>query len=127
MNLHFIAHFQDESVKGNLLGSRDSGWVSLPDKPIKSLEYSMPWASLVLRDYEAYLHMVEVFQKIGQSAIIDNVYLMGRKSGFVMSYRVTIFQQNQDSEFKVGDITMRILPFGKEYRGGPTKGWRRGL
>ena len=125
--IHFIAHFEHESVEGGPLGSPDSGWTSLPDEPIKSLEYVMPHgASLILRDYEEYLHMVEVHQKIGGPAVIENVYLMGKKREGVVSYRITISQEKTDSKYKAGDVSVRIFPAGKEYQGGPTQGWRKG-
>ena len=126
--LRFIAHFEDETVEGNSLGSRDSGWISLPEKPITALEYVMPYGnSLILRGCEEYLHMVEVHQTMGQKPMIDNVYLMGRQGEKVLSYRITIFQKAENDRYKAGDITVRMLPKGREFGGGPTQGWRKGI
>lgn len=120
--MHFVAHFEDESVHGNPLGSRDSGWTSLPDKPILSLEYITPnRPPLILQGYEEYLHMVEVHQMLGGPATIDAVYLMGRKNGQVVSHCITVFQER-----RAGDISVKTFPVGKEYHGGPTQGWRKG-
>jgi len=126
--LRFIAHFEDETIKGNPLGSRDSLWTSLPNKPIKALEYTLPHAkdSIKLSGYEEYLHMVEVCLPMGGNAMIEHVYLMGRIGTKVTSYRITILQRKANDRFKVGDITVRVLDKGREYNGGATSGWRVG-
>jgi hypothetical protein len=123
--LKFVAHYEDETVQGNPLGNRDSLWTSLPDKPIKALEYMLPHAndSIKLSGYEEYLHMVEVCMPMGGNAVIEHVYLMGRIGSKVVSYRITILQKTQKDRYKVGDITVRVLDSGKEYRGGATAGW----
>ena len=125
--MHFIIHFEGEEKKGNSLGNPDTGWKSLPDKPITALEYVLPYGdSLVLKGYEEYLHMIEAFQQMGQHPIISNIFLMGKKNGFVNSYRITVFQANKDDRYKVGDITVRRFISGKEYNGNPVSGWRIG-
>ena len=128
--LRFIAHYEnDETVRGNPLGNRDSLWTSLPDKPIKALEYTLPHGndSIKLCGYEEYLHMVEVCMPMGGNAMIEHVYLMGKIGNLVTSYRITILQKTQNDRYKIGDITVRVLEFGKEYRGGVTTGWRLGI
>lgn len=127
--LRFIAHYRDDFVLGNPLGHKDSLWTSLPDKPIEALEYTLPYGndSIKLAGYEEYLHMVEARMFMGGSTIIEHVYLMGRISNRVVSYRITILQKTQTDRFKVGDITVRVLDKGKEYRGGMTTGWKTGV
>lgn len=127
--LRFIAHYENETVQGNPLGNRDSLWTSLPDKPIKALEYTLPHGndSIKLCGYEEYLHMVEVCMPMGGNAMIEHVYLMGKIGNLVTSYRITILQKTQNDRYKIGDITVRVLEFGKEYRGGVTTGWRLGI
>lgn len=123
--LRFIAHYEDRTVQGNPLGDRDSLWTSLPDKPIKALEYMLPHAndSIKLSGYEEYLHMVEVCMPMGGNAMIEHVYLMGKIGNKVVSYRITILQKTKADRYKIGDITVRVLESGKEYRGGSTSGW----
>ena len=123
--LRFIAHYADETVKGNPLGNKDSLWTSLPDKPIKALEYTLPHGkdSIKLSGYDEYLHMVEVCMPMGGNAAIEHVYLMGKTGTTVVSYRITILQKTQNDRYKIGDITVRALESGKEYRGGATAGW----
>ena len=124
--LRFIAHYEnDETVQGNPLGNRDSLWTSLPDKPIKALEYTLPHGndSIKLCGYEEYLHMVEVCMPMGGNAMIEHVYLMGKIGNLVTSYRITILQKTSSDRYKIGDITVRVLESGKEYRGGATTGW----
>lgn len=123
--LRFIAHYENETVQGNPLGNRDSLWTSLPDKPIKALEYVLPHAndSIKLSGYEEYLHMVEVCMPMGGNAMIEYVYLMGKTGATVVSYRITILQKTKNDRYKIGDITVRVMEAGKEYRGGATAGW----
>ena len=125
--MHFIARYGDEKIQGNPLGNPDTGWKSLPNKPITSLEYVLPHGDrLILKGYEEYIHMVEAFQHMGHRPMISNLFLMGKKSGFVTSYRVTIFQSKKDDRYKVGDITVRRIEDGKEYRRSAVSGWRKG-
>lgn len=128
--LRFIAHYENnETALGNPLGSKDSLWTSLPNKPIQALEYLLPNAndSIKLSGYEAYLHMIEAVIPMGRNAIIENVYLMGRIGNQITSYRITILQRKSVNRYKIGDITVRVLQKGKEYRGGTTSGWLLGL
>lgn len=129
--LRFIAHYDNNlTVFGNPLGFKDSLWASLPDKPILALEYTLPYGnndSIKLAGYEEYLHMIEACMSAGRNAVIENVYLMGRIGNRVTSYRITILQRKDTCRYKVGDITVRALEKGKEYRGGMTSGWREGF
>lgn len=127
--LRFIAHYENETVQGNPLGNRDSLWTSLPGKPIKALEYILPHAndSIKLCGYEEYLHMVEVCMPMGGNAMIEYVYLMGKTGATVVSYRITILQKTKNDRYKIGDITVRVMEAGKEYRGGATTGWKAGI
>ena len=127
--LRFIAHYEDKTIQGNPLGNRDSLWTSLPDKPIKALEYTLPYGndSIKLSGYEEYLHMIEARMFMGGNTIIEHVYLMGRIGSKIISYRITILQKKQTDRFKVGDITVRVMNKGQEYRGGATTGWLRGI
>lgn len=125
--LRFIVHYEDEVITGKPLGSRDSGWTSLPNKPIQHLEYVMPYGdSIILHGYDEYLHMVEASQRMGGRPVINYVYLMGRRGKTVISYRITVLQRTPHDRFKVGDITVRMLPAGQEYKGKSVHGWRRG-
>ena len=125
--MHFIARYEDEKVQGNPLGNPDTGWKSLPNKPITSLEYILPQGdSLVLKGYEEYIHMIEAFQQMGHRPMISNLFLMGKRNGFVTSYRVTIFQAKKDDRYRVGDITVRRVGAGKEYHRAAVNGWRKG-
>ena len=128
--LRFITHYENnETVHGNPLGSKDSLWTSLPKKPIIALKYTLPNAkdSIKLSGYEEYLHMIEAVMPVGRTAVIENVYLMGRIGDVVVSYRITILQRKIVDRYKIGDITVRVIKKGKEYRGGATTGWLPGL
>jgi len=127
MKMRFVAHYQDKKVIGNPLGNPDSGWSNLPDG-ITALEYTLPLGdSLILKNYEEFIHMVECIQPMGHQPMVEFVYLMGVRQGVVVSYRITILQKTKDDKFKLGDITVRLSPKGKEYRGGAVAGWKKGL
>jgi hypothetical protein len=126
--MRFIAHFHNEIFEGAPLGSPQSGWNLLPDKPIRRLEYVLVDGDrLVLSGYEAYLHMVEVVQRPMEDPIVANVLLMGKRGDRVVCYCVRAFQEKEDDLFKVGDVLRRVRKWGEEYRGRPASGWRRGL
>lgn len=127
--LRFITHYENnEIVLGNPLGSKDSLWTSLSDEPIYALEYTLPYGndSIKLSGYEEYLHMIEACMQIGQRPMVEYVYLMGRTGNKIVSYRITILQKKTVDRYKIGDITVRVLNKGSEYRGGSTSGWRKG-
>ena len=125
--MHFVAHFEGKKVNGNGIGNPETGWKSLPDKPLTALEYILPYGDrLILEGYEEYIHMLEVFQQMGQQPIISNIFLMGKRNGYVTSYRITVFQAKKDDRYKVGDITVRKVRSGKEYYGDSVSGWRKG-
>ncbi|HHT9153623.1 MAG TPA: hypothetical protein ACFYEM_08870, partial [Candidatus Hypogeohydataceae bacterium YC40] len=88
--MHFIVHFEDGEIAiGKRLGSLDTGWDYLQDKPISKLAYVNPYGDLiVLQGYEEYNHMVECVQDFGQKPRIYEVYLMGVRNGKVVVYRL---------------------------------------
>jgi len=57
------------------------------------------------------------------------IYVMGLKNGMVTSYRISLNGKNGEDKYQTGDITKRILPFGKEYNGQPTNFslWKKGI
>lgn len=128
-DMHFIVHFEDgETVQGKSLGGLDTGWNSLPDKPISRLVYVNPFGDMiVLQGYEEYNHMVECLQPMGGRPYITDVYLMGARDGLVTVYRLRAFQDTSQDAVRVGDVTVRVYPRGKEYLDSETWGWRRGL
>lgn len=126
--MHFMIHFEDGEIAiGKPLGSMDTGWNDLPEKPISKLAYMNPYGDLlVLQGYEEYNHMVECLQNMGQRPFIHEVYLMGAKGGKVVVYRIRVFQKSAEDPIQVGDITVRVTERGKEYLDSETWGWRKG-
>ncbi len=127
--MHFIVHFEDGEIAiGKPLGSLDTGWDYLPDKPISKLAYVNPYGDLiVLQGYEEYNHMVECVQDFGQKPRIYEVYLMGVRNGKVVVYRLRTFQKTTEDSIQVGDLLVRVTERGKEYLDSPTWGWRKGI
>lgn len=131
--MRFVVHIAKEEglvkvYEGKPLGSLDTGWNELPDKPIMSLAYINPYGDrVVLSDYEEYNHMVECVQRIGGRPHVTDVYLMGAKGDKVTVYKITAFQEAPDAPVQVGDVTVRVYPRGQEYLGSETWGWRKGI
>lgn len=102
---------------GNL---QDSKWNEVPDdKKIAKLEYFTGDKTLVLENYEAYNHVVErvVFLQNGKS-VVGKVILMAKKGQDVL--KITY-------DFKKRKASSDLAIFGKEYRGRPHKGWKKGF
>lgn len=124
--------FKDNAIYKGGDSLMDSKWRGIPeDKEIASLIYSLPDGNLItLRDYEAYNHLIEATQNIYGSActrqVIRAIYLMGLKGNIVTSYRISLFEE-KNSKYKLGDITRREYILGKEFRGQPTSGWKKGI
>ncbi len=127
-----------EAIEGKPLGSLDTGWNDLPDRPIRSLAYTNPYGDrVVLQGYREYNHMVECVQHVGGRPYVTDIYLMGavRREGEegngdedkVLVYKITAFQKTDDDTLHAGDVSVRVYPRGKEYLGSETWGWRRGV
>ncbi|MFQ5863243.1 MAG: hypothetical protein ACE5IC_09010 [Candidatus Brocadiales bacterium] len=131
--MRFVVTFQDgEVVEGAPLGSLDTGWNNLPDKPIERLAYTNPYGDqIVLQDYQEYNHMIECVQHMGGRPYVTDIYLMGSRRNIeddkVVVYKLTAFQKSDDGFPLVGDVNVRVHPRGKEYLGSETWGWRRGI
>jgi hypothetical protein len=101
-------------------------WRESPEKPILIFKLRLPTGDfLLIQGYEAYNFFVEavdvVYGNAGQeSHRLNYMFLMGKKEGKVISYRINLDKIGSP----VGDLTVRIFEFGKEYDGKPTSGWR---
>ncbi len=131
--MRFVVTFQDgELVEGATLGSLDTGWNDLPDKPIEKLAYTNPYGDrIVLQGYREYNHMIECVQRIGGRPHVTDVYLMGAgRNGDddnVVVYKLTAFQKSDDDTLRVGDVSVSVKKRGEEYLGSETWGWRKGV
>ena len=120
--------FDDKSTFNGGNSYKNTGWNNMPDKPIKQISFSLPDGNLLtLRGYEAYNHFIEATQDVygSNKFTLRYQYLMGKINGKVVSFRISLFQ-TKDSKYKIGDITRREYPFGQEYTGKATKGWKKG-
>ena len=110
-------------------------WTSIPnDKGIKEVHYFLSDGNkIVLKDYEAYNHIVEATRDIyGPKGMklqfkLHNVYIMGLKNNIVTSYRISLKGKKGQDKYLAGDITKRESPLGKEFRGHPTVNWKKGI
>lgn len=121
--------FGDKSTFEGGNSYKKTKWNEIPDKPIKKISFALPDGNLfTLSGYEAYNHMVEATQDVygSNKFTLRYQYFMGKIKGKVVSFRMSLFQ-TRDSKYKVGDITRREYPFGQEYAGKATKGWKKGI
>jgi hypothetical protein len=120
--MHFIAYFEDEEVYGKPLGEPDTGWNSLPDKPIHRLEYINPYGeTIVLGGCAEYNHFIEVIQQMGGKPYLEKIFLMGASNGNVEVHEIMLDEEH------LGQVITRECARGTEYNGEPSWGWRKGL
>ncbi len=96
----------------------DPGWQDRPRwRPIASLELYLPAGHrLVLSGFEAYNFFIEASKPLsGGPARTEAVWLCGRQGANVETWRVI-----------EGRIVRDVQPWGREWVGGPTRGWQPG-
>jgi len=104
-------------------------WADCLNSGIMSLEVFLPYGDILkLTNYEKYNFYIGAIKPItGKDLYISHVYTLGSRDDYVNSYRITLISTNT-GRHKVGDITVRMFPFGKEGMGrNPTNGWKSGI
>jgi hypothetical protein len=111
----------------------DSKWKDIPSKEILCLEYFIDeHESVTLRNYESYNYFIEATNNIygpkgtDLTQQLHNIYLMGIKDGKVVSRRISLVGIDGTDKYLKGDSTKRTVELGKEFRGKPTVGWKKG-
>jgi len=114
----FTVIFEDGS---SFIGGTDyfeTKWLEIPLKKIKRIFYRLPnndYICLVNKD--KYFHMIEALKDIygGDPGVVklQYAYIMGQKGDKVVSYRITLFNKEND-KFKQGDITVRTFNINDE-------------
>lgn len=97
----------------------DPGWNDRPAwRPIASLELFLPTGHrLVLAGFEAYNFFAEATQPLsGARARLEAIWLCGRRGSSVDTWRVAR-----------GRLVRDVKPYGREWGGGPTRGWQAGV
>ena len=123
----FKATLEDSQIHigGNL---QYPGWSKCPEKII-SLEVRLPYDDyLTLKDYDKFNFFIGASREITNKKLsIRHIYTLGCKKEEVTSYRITLLSVEGDKH-KIGDITVRRFPFGKEGLGRTaTAGWKEGI
>jgi len=108
------------------------GWGKLAkDKRIKALELNLPNLKdkIRLEGYDLFNFFIGAKKPLNRNnAIICHMYGLGHREGIVTSYRITLVTQNKTEKHKVGDVTVRKFPWGKEGIGRTaTTGWKNGI
>jgi len=101
--------FEDKSI---FVGGdyHNTKWSDIPNKKIKRIFYTLPDGNrLCLEGYEKYYQMIEVTEDIhgktkGKKRI-EFVYIMGKKKGFITTYKIALFK---NSKHEIGDIKRTI-------------------
>jgi len=104
----------------------DPLWKNCPDKKIRLLEVLLPYGDkIILKDYDKFNFFIGAIRTFGNnSPKILHIYALGCKKGLVTSYRITVSSE-KNQKYKIGDITVRQFPFGKEGIGQTaTSGWK---
>ena len=121
--------FEDgsEYIGGNL---NYPGWNKCSnEKRIKALELNLPNRKdkIILEGYEMYNFFIGARKPLSKGKItICHMYGLGHRRGIVTSYRITLVSDRTEKH-KVGDVTVRKFPWGKEGLGRTaTQGWKQG-
>ena len=117
---------KEEFIGGDLNAPK---WNKCPDKGIESFKLILPYGDkIILSEYEKYNFFIGAMKPVtGGRLTIVHLYLMGCRNDSVTSYRITLIS-NKNSKHKIGDMTVRQFPFGKEGIGRTsTNGWKKGV
>lgn len=122
----FEATFQDGSTftGGDLIATK---WNKCPEG-IASLKIKLPYGDeIILMDYEKFNFYVGAIKNLQSGELtVKHLFALGCIGKDVTSYRITIISPGSD-KYKIGDITVRRFPFGKEGMGRTaTSGWKEG-
>ena len=104
------------------------GWNKCESEGITSLDVQLPYGEILrLAGYAQYNFFIGVGKSLSSGKPkVQHIYALGERKGIVTSYRITILGAEGDKH-KVGDITVRKFPFGKEGIGRTaTTGWKVG-
>lgn len=131
----FKITFQDGTIFNGGNSILDSKWKDIPSKDILCLEFFLSEnESFKLRNYESYNFFIEATKAVHGPAGTDkrlklhNIYLMGLVKNKVVSHRYSLIDGTPGTDkYRIGDKTRRELPLGKEFRGQPTRGWKKGI
>jgi hypothetical protein len=94
MNLYEIIFVDDSKFIGGTLA--ETKWMQIPDKKIKKLIYNLSnRKQIILEDYDAYYHFVEVTNDI-----------MGEKKGQIQ-LEFTYLIGKKENEYKVHKINLK--------------------
>ena len=115
-------------LHGNTL--EDPCWKSLNlARKIKTLKVGLHEKDYIsLEGYEKYNFYIGAKKLFNKTRpIVSHIYGLGCIGDTVTSYRITILPIS-DGKYKMGDVTLRKFPFGKEGMGRTaTSGWKQGL
>ena len=114
----FIIIFEDGSNFTGGTNYFETKWLEIPFKKIKRIFYLLPSMDTICLDgYDKYFHMVEATTdlngRLAGQTILRYAYIMGQKGNKVVSYRITLFNREND-KFRTGDITVREFNINDE-------------
>lgn len=107
----------------------DTKWREIPNKQISRIFYNLPSGDCIcLNGYEKYYHMIEAIKDFTGhekgKIKLQYAYIMGKKKNIVTSYRITLFQEQND-KYKLGDIVVRNFDINNDkIKGLNPKGWK---
>ena len=122
---HVILDNGEEFIGGDIQFTR---WNKCPNS-IRSFAVRLPYGDhLTLSGYDSYNFFIGAIKNLNdQKTTISHIYALGKKGDRVTSYRITLVSF-EGNKYKMGDITTRVFPFGKEGVGRvSTSGWKQGL
>ncbi len=98
----------------------NSKWTEI-NKPIIKWEYKLGKQTIIFEGYEAYNHVVERFQIMGQKPGQNGI------CGIILMVKMANQVHKVMFNFRTSKVTQELVEFGKEYRGKPHSGWKKGI
>lgn len=94
--------FEDQSRFVGGCTYKDTKWLAIPNKKIKTIFYKLPYGThLCLSNFDKFYHMVEATQDItGKNkgkTNIEFVHIMGKKEDKIIDYKIDVYNN-------IGDI-----------------------
>jgi len=94
-------------INGKEINSYDCNWVELPNIPIKILEFGFYNKKLILKGFESYLYLKELYQFMNKESILDTVNILAKYNNFVYQFSINV---------RKGYVTQSKNVWGKEFK-----------
>jgi hypothetical protein len=105
----FTIIFEDNTFFEGGSDYKNTKWMEIPDKKIKSIFYNIPFGDyLYLTGYDKYYHIVEATQDLNGDnkgkIIIDNIRLLARIDNKIKIWKFNLLDKNKLIDIEVKNL-----------------------